>query len=88
MLFGKISYTTAAGIPMSLSNLYYRNESSVIEIQDAIEDASTAEEVRDNLNKLNLFEKFEIDRKTDRYIRLKSKDCFGNTHYLKVIKEV
>lgn len=79
----KISYTTSSGILMSLSNLYFRNESSVMEIQDAIEDATTAEEMRDNLNKLNLFEKFEIDRVTEKYARLKSVDCFGNTHYMK-----
>ena len=79
----KISYTTSSGILMSLSNLYFRNESSVMEIQDAIEDATTAEEMRDNLNKLNLFEKFEIDRVTEKYARLKSVDCFGNIHHMK-----
>lgn len=78
-----IKYFNSHNTPLSLRNLYYRNESSVTEIEDAIEDASTAEEFRDNLNALNLFEKFSIDRITDRYVRLKSVDCFGNTHYMK-----
>lgn len=35
------------------------------------------------LNKLNLFEKFSIDRVTKNYVRLKSIDYFGNVHYFK-----
>lgn len=76
-------YLTSSGIRMSLTNLYFRNESSVIEIQDAVEDSSTAEELAVNLNKLDLFEKFTVDRVTKTYARLKSKDGFGNTHYFK-----
>lgn len=76
-------YTTKDNIPLSLSNLYYGNDCSVMEIKDVIEDATTAVELRDGLNKLNLFEKFRIDRITDSYVRLKSKDGCGNTHYLK-----
>lgn len=76
-------YLTSGGIRMSLSNLYFRNESSVIEIQDAVEDSSTADELAANLNRLDLFEKFTVDRVTGVYVRLKSKDCWGNTHYFK-----
>lgn len=76
-------YTTRDNIPLSLSNLYYGNECSVMEIKDVVEDAKTAVELRDGLNRLPLFEKFSTDRVTDTYVRLKSKDGCGNTHYFK-----
>lgn len=76
-------YSTANGTALSLSNLYFRNECSVEAIRDAVEDAHTATELMENINALNLFEKFTIDRVTDSYVRLKSKDCFGNIHYFK-----
>ena len=78
-----IRYYNSHNIPLALSNLFYGNESSVTEITDAVEDASTAEELRDNLNALNLFEKFKIDRVTDTYARLISVDKLGNRHYFK-----
>lgn len=78
-----VQYFTPNGVPLSLKNLFYRNDCSVVAIRDVVEDASTPEELRNGLNKLNLFEKFEFDRLTDTYVRLKSKDCFGNVHFLK-----
>lgn len=74
---------TKDGTRLSLSNLYFRNESSVVEIMDVVEDATNAVELMSGLNKLNLFEKFRIDRTTDTYVRLKSTDSFGNTHYFR-----
>lgn len=76
-------FSTANGVALSLTNLYYGNRCSVEAIKDAVEDARTAEELKDNLNDLDLFETFGIDRITDTYARLKSKDCWGNTHYFK-----
>lgn len=76
-------FMTKDGIPLSLCNLYYSNESSVIEIYDAVENSATAIELMDNLNKLNLLERFSTDRVTDTYVRLKSKDSFGNVNYFK-----
>lgn len=76
-------YSTADGKALALSNLYFRNGCSVEAIRDAVEDAHTATELMENINALNLFEKFTIDRVTDSYVRLKSKDCFGNIHYFK-----
>ena len=78
-----VKFYNAHNIPLSLRNLYGGNRSSVVEIKDAVEDATTAEELRDNLNRLNLLEKFKIDRVTDKYVRLTSIDCWGNRHYLK-----
>lgn len=74
-------YMTSNSVPLALSNLCYK--SSVVEIYDAVEDAITANELMKNLNNLNLFEKFQIDRVTDTYVRLRSTDAFGNTHYFK-----
>ena len=76
-------YSTADGVPLSLSNLYYGSRCSTEVIEDVVEDASTAEELMDGLNALDIFEKFVIDRITDSYVRLKSEDGFGNTHYFK-----
>lgn len=76
-------YYNSHNVALSLSNLYYNTECSVTAIKDVVEDAHTAVELRDGLNKLNLFEKFRIDRVTDTYARLKSVDGFGNTHYFK-----
>lgn len=76
-------YMTKDGTLLSLSNLYYRNECSVMEINDVVEESTTATELMRGLNKLNLFEKFSIDRTTDTYVRLKSKDAFGNIHFFR-----
>jgi hypothetical protein len=43
-----------------------------------VENSETAEDLMNGLNKLNLFEKFSIDRVTKNYVRLKSIDYFGN----------
>lgn len=40
MAYSKIKLYTANGIPEALSNLWYSNDSSVVEIEDAVEDAS------------------------------------------------
>lgn len=52
-------------------------------ICDVVENSETAEDLMNGLNKLNLFEKFSIDRVTKKYVRLKSIDHFGNVHYFK-----
>lgn len=74
---------TSDNIPCALGNLYYGNNCSVMAICDVVEDSETAENLMNGLNKLNLFEKFSIDRVTKNYVRLKSIDHFGNVHYFK-----
>ena len=74
-------FFTANDINLSLSNLI-DSGCTVMDITDVIEDAKTAESLVEGLNSLCLFERFRIDRKTDRYVRLKSSDPFGNVHYL------
>lgn len=76
-------FMTKDCVLLSLTNLFFRNDCSVVDIMDAVEDATTAKELMNNLNSLNLFEKFQIDRVTDSYVRLVSHDGFGNKHYFK-----
>lgn len=77
-------YFDRGNITLAMSNLYYGNKCSVVQILDAVEDSKTAEELVDRLNGLDLLEKFTIDRTTDKYVRLKSWDRFGALHYFKV----
>lgn len=60
-----------------------RRDCSVMDIEDAIEDATTAEELRDNINALHLLYDFSIDRVTSEYVRLIRTDVLGNKLYLK-----
>lgn len=76
-------YFNRDNVQLSLSNLYSGEECSVVEILDVVEDSKTAEELADGLNKLQLSEKFTVDRKTDQYVRLKSINAFGILHYSK-----
>ena len=78
--------TTANGIPESLSNLYCGSKCSAAAIQDAVEDSSTGSELAANLNRLNLFEKFSVDRETPVYARLTATDCWGNKMYFRAEK--
>lgn len=78
---------TATGIPEAMSNLCYHGGSKVMDIYDAVEDSSTAQELVQNLNRLNIFRPFRLDRETDKYVRLKVEDCLGNASYLTADKE-
>lgn len=78
---------TSNGIREAMSNLWYRNECSIAEIEDVVEDSTSGIELMNGLNSLNLFRKFVIDRETDKKVRLKSVDVFGNISYFEAIKE-
>lgn len=78
---------TQGGTIEALSNLCYDVRCTVIDIEDAVEDSSTSEELLRNINNLKLFDKFSLDRETDKYVRLISVDCWGNKHYLVVQKD-
>lgn len=56
-------YFNRDNVQLSLSNLYSGEECSVAEILDVVEDSKTTEELADGLNKLQLSEKFTVDRK-------------------------
>lgn len=80
-------YYNGDNTDLALSNLYFGDECSVVEILDVVEDSNTAEELVTGLNTLKIREKFTVDRITDKYVRLKSKDVLGNIHYFKAYYE-
>ena len=86
MTYSKIKLYKANGIPGSLSNLRRSNGSSVVEIEDAVEDASDSNDLLNRIKKLNLLRKFTLDRENDKRIRFKCTDCWGNVSYFEVIR--
>lgn len=84
MTYKKIRLFTANGIPEALSNLWYGTESSVVEIQDAVEDARDGKDLMRRLAGMKLLRRFTLDRETEQKIRLKSTDCWGNISYLEI----
>lgn len=82
----KIKLYKANGIPESLSNLWYRDDSSVVEIEDAIEDASDSKDLLNRIQRMNLLRKFTLDRENDKRIRFKCTDCWGNVSYFEIIR--
>lgn len=86
MTYTKIKLYKANGIPESLSNLWYRDDSSVVEIEDAIEDASDSKDLLHRIQRMNLLRKFTLDRENDKRIRFKCTDCWGNVSYFEIIR--
>lgn len=86
MTYSKIKLYTASGIPEALSNLWYKDDSSVVEIEDAVADASNSNDLLNHIKKLNLLRKFSLDRENDKRIRFKCTDCWGNVSYFEVIR--
>lgn len=78
---------TSNGIAEAFSNLWFRNECSIAEIQDAVEDSRTGAELVNKINSLKLFRKFTLDRETETKVRLKAYDVFGNVSYFEATKE-
>ena len=71
----------------AMSNLWYHNESSIAEIEDAVEESKNGKELTNKLNSLKLLRKFTFDKETDKKVRLKAIDSFGNISYFEVEKE-
>lgn len=78
---------TADGIREAMSNLWYRNECSVAEIEDAVADSNNGTELINELNKLKLLRKFTLDKESDTKVRVKMTDCWGNISYFEATKE-
>lgn len=78
---------TDNGIREAMSNLWYSNECSITEIEDAVADSNNGTELLNRLNKLKLLRKFTLDREDDRRVRLKTVDTFGNVSYFEATKE-
>lgn len=86
MTYTNIRLFTANGIPEALSNLWYGTDCSVVEIQDAIEDAENAADLLRRIQKMKLLRKVALDRETEQKVRFKTTDCWGNTSYLEIRK--
>ena len=78
---------TADGIREAMSNLWYRSECSVAEIEDAVADSNNGTELINELNKLKLLRKFTLDKESDTKVRVKMTDCWGNISYFETTKE-
>lgn len=86
MTYTNIRLFTANGIPEALSNLWYGTDCSVVEIQDAIEDAKNAADLLRRIQKMKLLRKVALDRETGQKVRFKTTDCWGNISYLEIRK--
>lgn len=89
MKFQKLNLRNGMGTACSLSNIcgYWPNAAGVIDIEDAIEDATNAEDICNRLGKLDLLMKsWSVDRETESYLRLLHIDGFGNRQYLTITK--
>lgn len=86
MTHTKISLYTSNGIPEALSNLWYGTDCSVVEIQNAIEDAANAADLLRRIHRMKLLRKVALDRETEQKVRFKTTDCWGNTSYLEIRK--
>lgn len=75
---------TDRGISEALSNLCCR--CSVTDIEDAVEDSHTGEELLNKLSQLSLCRKFTLDRESDIKVRLKTIDGYGNVGYFEATK--
>lgn len=78
----KVKCLDKSEIRLSL-NWAFPKDIADIDIRDAVEDATSAEEMVYNLNKLKPYNKFTIDRVTHDYVRVVSVDKLGNKTYIK-----
>lgn len=61
----------------------FPKEVADIKIRDVVEDSATAEEMVYNLNNLNPYNRFVLERVTSEYARAVSIDDLGNETYIK-----
>lgn len=86
MTYTKIRLYNSDGINEALSNLWYSTDSSVVEIQDAVEDAKDGKDLLKRLNQMRLLQKFTSDRENKTKVRFKTTDCWGNVRYLEITR--
>lgn len=89
MEFKNINFTTENLVALSLTDLTYwgRDDATVADVCDAIEDAVDAEDACRRLNALRLLKRgWKVSRETDKYIRLACYDSFGNRKFLFIVK--
>ena len=83
MIKDTIAFYTKDRIPLSLSNLSLQKNCFLEDIFDSVEDAEDFDQLTVYLKRI-IAQRFEVDRVTDRYIRYKVYDSFGNMDYLKI----
>ena len=86
MTYTNIRLFTADGIPEALNNLWYRTDCSVVEIQDAVEDAKDGKDLLRRIQQMTLLRKFTLDRENERKVRFKGTDFCGNISYLEIVR--
>lgn len=89
MEFKNINFTTENLVALSLTDLTYwgRDDASVADVYDAIEDAVDAKDACKRLNALRLLKRgWKVSRETDKYIRLACYDSFDNREFLFINK--
>lgn len=86
MTYTNIKLYTADGIPEAISNLWFRADCSLVEIQDAVEDAKDSKDFLRRVQRMKLLRKFTLDRENDQRIRFKGTDCWNNISYLEIRK--
>ena len=78
-----IALYTSERIPMSLGNLLLYHGKFVEDLFDAVEDSEDFDELT-NILRTVIDEPLVVDRVTDRYIRYKIIDPYGNVEFLKI----
>lgn len=86
MKYTRIRLYTSRGYNEALSNLWSTGKCSIVELEDAVEDAKNAKDLLMRLCRMNLLRSILFDRETDTKIRFKCTDCMGNKSYLEVIR--
>ena len=86
MTYTNIRLFTADGIPEAMENLWFRHECSLVEIQDAVEDAKDSKDLLRRIQRMKLLRKFTLDRENERKVRFKGTDFCGNISYLEIRK--
>ncbi len=85
MTYQKILYYTANRIPLSLKDLCGFDH-SVVDLEDAIEDAKDVDDLLVKLTNMRLLRRVLFDKENESRIRLKCLDCIGNVSYLEIRK--
>lgn len=89
MEFKNINLTTENLTALCLTDLTYwgRDYSTVADVYDAIEDAVDAEDACKRLNALRLLRRgWEVNRETDKYVRLACYDSYDIREFLFIVK--
>lgn len=77
-------YINSHGMRLFIGDmLVYRGKNETVDVYDAVEDATSADDLAQRINRLSVLNRFTVDRVTAEYARLKSVDRLGNIRYLK-----